>query len=168
MTTDETETTSGLHLTTDVVLMAVAGDELKVLVIRRGWEPEKGKLAFPGGHVDWETGELIEDAARRELHEETGIKAPEFLAPLPVRDDPARDPRGRVIGHPFVAIISQVIEPTASADPEEISAAEWIELSELVSVAADGGLAFDHRHVLADVVQAIEHGLPLQQPGPQK
>lgn len=45
-----------------------------VLLIRRGIEPNKGKLAFPGGFIELE--EAWQDAAARELREETGIDVP--------------------------------------------------------------------------------------------
>ncbi len=63
--------------TADVVLLAAHKGALHVLVIERGWDPFEGQLALPGGHVD--PGETSEQAARRELAEETGITAPAAL-----------------------------------------------------------------------------------------
>jgi ADP-ribose pyrophosphatase YjhB (NUDIX family) len=42
-----------------------------ILLIRRGIEPQRGKLALPGGYVDW--GETWQEAGAREVREETGI-----------------------------------------------------------------------------------------------
>lgn len=72
----------------------------KVLLIRRGGHPSIGKLAFPGGFL--EPDEDVYSAARRELFEETGLKATN-LRQLRVASEPNRDPRTRIITVPFLA-----------------------------------------------------------------
>ena len=76
-------------ITADVIVIrntrdakAQGGVRREVLLIRRGEEPDKGMWAFPGGHMDATDGS-VEDAAVRELKEETGIKA-RFLRPVGV------------------------------------------------------------------------------------
>ena len=59
-------------LTTDQVIFGFGEGELRVLLIRRGNEPFKGKWALPGGFMDMD--EDAETCARRELEEETGLK----------------------------------------------------------------------------------------------
>ncbi|WP_083567808.1 NUDIX hydrolase [Hyphomicrobium sp. CS1GBMeth3] len=75
-------------LTVDCVAFDSRG---RVLLIRRNNAPFSGHLALPGGFVD--VGETVEEACRRELAEETGIKA-RALTLVGVYSDPERDPRG--------------------------------------------------------------------------
>ncbi|MEO5877549.1 MAG: NUDIX hydrolase [Streptosporangiaceae bacterium] len=80
-----------IRYTADVV--CVRGDH--VLLIERGWDPHKGLLALPGGHVD--AGETAVAAAVRELAEETGVGVDAAdLTLIGVYDRPDRDPRGPV------------------------------------------------------------------------
>ena len=79
-------------LTTDVVLVAGPQRAHEVLLIRRGHEPHRGMWALPGGFVD--EGERVEDAARREVAEETGISWEGALTQAGTFGDPGRDPRG--------------------------------------------------------------------------
>jgi 8-oxo-dGTP diphosphatase len=58
-------------VTVDIVLFAVRDETLKVLLIERGREPYRGRWALPGGFVEIDEG--LEEAAVRELREETGI-----------------------------------------------------------------------------------------------
>lgn len=75
-------------LTVDCVVLNPRGE---VLLIERKNEPFRGHFALPGGFVD--IGETVEDACRRELMEETGVKAGK-LTLVGVYSDPNRDPRG--------------------------------------------------------------------------
>lgn len=60
-------------VTVDMVLFTVRDGQLQLLLIRRGAEPHRGKWALPGGFVEMDEG--LEQAARRELEEETGVSA---------------------------------------------------------------------------------------------
>ncbi len=81
-------------VTADCVVFTLDDEDLKVLLIQRGQEPFKGQWALPGGFA--EVGESLEDTARRELHEETGLKNV-FLEQLYTFSTPGRDPREHVI-----------------------------------------------------------------------
>ena len=59
-------------LTVDCVVFGLDDSELKVLLIERALEPFKGKWALPGGFV--RVDETLDNAARRELEEEAGLK----------------------------------------------------------------------------------------------
>ena len=89
-------------LTTDQVIFGFGEGELRVLLIRRGNEPFKGKWALPGGFMDMD--EDAETCARRELEEETGLKVVNFEQ-LYAFSDVDRDPRYRVVSIAYYALI---------------------------------------------------------------
>ena len=103
-------------LTTDCVVIDAKG---RVLLIRRKNPPYQGKLALPGGFV--EIGETLEDACRRELMEETGVKAGK-LQLVGVYSDPHRDPRGHTCAAVYLARVgnAKVIAGDDAAD------AQWV------------------------------------------
>src|ERR1043165_3812997 len=89
-------------LTVDCVVFGFDEDELKVLLIERGQEPFKGRWALPGGFV--RVDETIDDAARRELEEEAGLKNI-FLEQLYTFGGVNRDPRERVVSVAYFALV---------------------------------------------------------------
>lgn len=109
-----------------------------VLLVERKYEP-KG-WAIPGGFVEY--GEKIEDAALRELQEETGIKASD-ISLLGIYSDPSRDKRGHVAS--AVYYTESDSEPVAGDD------AKTAQFYSLDALPAD--LAFDHAEILADYVR---------------
>lgn len=133
----------------DIVTVALRDDALRVLLVERGVEPYRGRLALPGGFVG--PDESVEAAAARELHEETGIAAPALHA-LPVFSAPGRDPRGRVISVPFLAALpaDRVGEvPVAGSDA---AGARWHPLE------SARGLAFDHDDIVARALDDVRAG----------
>ena len=127
-------------LTVDAVLLK--GHE--VLLVRRAREPFAGAWALPGGFVD--VGERVEDAARRELVEETGLKG-DIVDLLGVWSDPARDPRGHTVSVVFVCKVSGIVDLAAGDDAAE---ARWYDLDKLPE------LAFDHAEILAAAKRWVE------------
>ena len=79
-------------VTADIVVFSFDGTNLNVLLIKRGNEPYKGQWAFPGGFLDED--ETLEEAARRELKEETGL-TPKHFYEVGSFSDLDRDPRVR-------------------------------------------------------------------------
>jgi 8-oxo-dGTP diphosphatase len=110
----------------------------RVLLIRRKHDPFAGMWAIPGGFVDMD--ESLEDAARRELMEETGVRMRK-LTQLHAFGDPRRDPRGRNISVTYLAQVNpEEVAPQAGDDAGEVG---WF------SLARPPKLAFDHKEILA-------------------
>ena len=128
------------RLTTDCVAVDAKG---RVLLIRRKYPPFAGHYALPGGFVD--VGETVEDACRRELMEETGVKAGK-LHLVGVYSDPKRDPRFHSVA---VVYLTRVRARKAVAG-DDAAAAEWIEDWRKVD------LAFDHNIVLRDAMRLLD------------
>lgn len=119
----------------------------RVLLIRRGHEPFAGCWAIPGGFVDLD--ESLEDAARRELLEETGV-ATKTLVQLHTFGDPKRDPRGRNISVTYLALVdADDLQPRAGDDAAEVG---WFSLAR-----PPRGLAFDHKDILAVARKFLKH-----------
>lgn len=125
-------------LTVDCVLFGPEDEELKVLLIHRKHAPYRGKWAFPGGFVDID--EPLEEAARRELEEETGLRNV-LLEQLQAFGEVGRDPRGRVVSVTYYALVNLRNHRARAAS--DASEAAWV----AVSQARD--LAFDHDRILA-------------------
>jgi 8-oxo-dGTP diphosphatase len=125
-------------LTVDSVVFGFDDRALKVLLIRRGLEPFRGCWALPGGFV--RTDETLDDAARRELREETGL-AGIYQEQLHTFGDVGRDPRERVVSVAYVALVRSTDHaPAADTDAAE---ARWFRVDSLPQ------LAFDHAAILA-------------------
>lgn len=136
-----TETFETIRYTADVVVTTTDG---YVLLIKRGWNPFKGKWALPGGHVD--PGERSRAAAARELAEEAGVYASlEELEQIGTFDQPDRDPRGRYV---TVAYHLTVLPGTIVEAGDDATNAQWWPLSDLPP------LAFDHADILRTVVES--------------
>lgn len=124
-------------VTTDIVIFTIRQDELKVLLIKRALPPHKNMWALPGGFIKLE--ESLEEGARRELEEETGVKDV-YLEQLYTFGNPDRDPRERVITVAYYALIpTEEIDIQAGSDAEGVS---WFGMKELPE------LAFDHKDIL--------------------
>lgn len=111
---------------------------LKVLLIQRGREPFKGRWALPGGFVDPQ--ETLEQAALRELSEETGISRV-YLEQLHSFGAPDRDPRDRVITVAYYGLVRRLDHaPVAASDADAV---KWWPASRCPP------LAFDHAEIVA-------------------
>ncbi|MDQ3854953.1 MAG: NUDIX hydrolase, partial [Chloroflexota bacterium] len=101
-------------LAVDTLVLYWNGTELQLPLIQRGGEPFKGAWAFPGGFM--QIDETLERAAHRELGEETGLRI-DKVSRGPIFDAVERDPRGRVISVPHVALVNgSEVEVRAASD----------------------------------------------------
>lgn len=133
-----------LHLTVDLAVLTVRENRLQVLVIERANDPYAGWAALPGGFL--RAGEDVQEAAERELAEETGIDGrPLHLEQLAVYGAPERDPRGRVVSVAYLAIAPDLPIPKAGSDARN---ARWTAVDDV-----SDALAFDHAKILADAVE---------------
>jgi 8-oxo-dGTP diphosphatase len=129
------------HRAPNVTVDCIVFDEQdRLLLIRRRNPPFAGQFALPGGFVDY--GETTEAAARRELAEETGLRA-EDVQLVGVYSSPDRDPRGHTIGIAYLATVAGGA-PTAGDDAAAAEfRAEWRDLA----------LAFDHNEIVRDAAR---------------
>jgi 8-oxo-dGTP diphosphatase len=125
-------------VTVDCVVFGLDEGDLKVLLIERGEPPFRGKWALPGGFVRMD--ESLDQAARRELKEETGL-SDVFLEQLYTYGQVTRDPRGRVISVAYYALVN--LSGRALHASTDASSAAWFAVSDMPSVA------FDHADILA-------------------
>lgn len=126
----------------DLVIVTALDSVLKVLLVQRRAPPCAGAWSLPGGFV-WE-GERLEEAAHRELHAKTHL--PRGACPLVqvgAMDDPARDPRGRVLSVAYAALVRQDLAALTRAG-DAVRDAAWRPLDALDATP----LAFDHAAIV--------------------
>lgn len=137
-------------VTVDVVAFTSRQECLHVLLVRRGVWPFAGVWALPGGFVRMD--EELDDAARRELCEETGVAGASYLEQLYTFGTPGRDPRTRVISVAYYALLpgsDSTLLPESSlacAQPRpgtDAAEARWWSVDDLPP------LAFDHGEIVA-------------------
>jgi 8-oxo-dGTP diphosphatase len=140
----------------DLVVFTIIDAQLRVLLVRRKTQPFKGAWALPGGFVRVgesvaEQGEDLDDAARRELSEETGLDAQAvYLEQLYTFGKSNRDPRMRVISVAYYALVRPDLAPIVRAGGDA-SDADWFVVDGVQKLE----LAFDHREILAMALERI-------------
>jgi 8-oxo-dGTP diphosphatase len=125
----------------DCVLFGFDESELKLLLLKRGAEPFKGKWALPGGFVQME--ETAEETARRILKEKTDV-GKIYLEQLYTFTTIDRDPRGRVISVAYYALVK--LSDYAIKAGRDTENTEWFPVADLPK------LAFDHDEIVKTAV----------------
>ena len=134
-----------IQLSVDAVVFGYEAGNISILLIKRKYEPFKGKWAIPGGFVL--DNESLEEAVERELKEETGIKI-NYLEQLYTFGKPNRDPRGRVVSIAYFGLIRpNAFKIYASTDAEQV---QWFNIDELPE------LSFDHKEILDAAIKRLK------------
>lgn len=134
-----------LGLAVDCVVFGLDAENLKVMLVRRAIAPFQGEWALPGGFV--RPDESLEETARRELQEETGITQI-FWEQLYTFGAVNRDPRDRIVTVAYYALINldtQII--SAATDASE---AQWFPVNNLPK------LAFDHERIFQTAMRRLQ------------
>lgn len=135
-------------VTVDIVVFTMSDGVLQVVLVRRGEAPFQGMWAIPGGFK--RPDETLDEAARRELREETGVDGASLLAQFGAYGDPGRDPRLNVVTVGYLAVLRDVGVVVGGTDA---AAADLIPVSDVLS--GDVELAFDHRRIVEDAVERV-------------
>jgi len=134
------------------VVLTMAEGLLHVLLVCRGEAPFEGMWAIPGGFK--RTTETLDEAARRELGEETGVDAASLLTQFGAYGDPARDPRMNVVTIAYLAVLRDIGTVAAGTDA---AAAALIPVSSILEGKVD--LAFDHLQIVRDAIERVRKEL---------
>jgi 8-oxo-dGTP diphosphatase len=135
-------------VTVDVVILTMSGGMLHVLLVRRGEDPFEGMWAIPGGFK--RPTETLDEAAKRELREETGVDAASLLAQFGAYGDPGRDPRMNVVTVAYLAVLRDVGAIEAGTDAAD---AALTPVSDVLNGKLQ--LAFDHQRIVSDSIERV-------------
>jgi 8-oxo-dGTP diphosphatase len=133
-----------LYLAVDCIIFGFDGNDLKVLLIKRGFEPETGKWSLMGGFIN--KNESIEDGTKRVLQNLTGLKNI-FMKQLYAFGETNRDPVARTVSVAYYALIN-----IHDYDKELVKehGASWFTINKIPQ------LIFDHGEMLSTAVEALK------------
>ncbi len=138
---------SEIAVTVDVVIFTLREGDLQVLLVKRKNPPFEGRWAIPGGYV--EVDESLEDAAARELYEETSVQDV-HIEQLYTFGAPNRDPRGRVVTVAYFALVPAALAVQAGDDASD---AQWKSIRRLPA------MAFDHTQIVQYALKRLRYKL---------
>ena len=134
---------SRFYVAVDCIILALDGDQLKVLLVKRSFEPEMGKWSLIGGFVDHD--ESITESAKRVLSTLTGLDNV-FIRQLAAFGEIDRDPGARVVSVAYYALLN-----LADVNQEEVEShnAQWVDVNNLPQ------LGFDHKEMIECALKEI-------------
>jgi 8-oxo-dGTP diphosphatase len=135
-------------VTVDIVILTMSAGVLHVLLVRRGEAPFEGMWAIPGGFK--RPHETLDEAARRELADETGVEGGGLLRQFGAYGDPGRDPRMNVVTVAYLAPLREVGDVVAGTDAAEAS---LVPISDVLDGRLE--LAFDHGRIVRDAIERV-------------
>jgi 8-oxo-dGTP diphosphatase len=129
----------------DCIIFGFDGNDIKLLLIQRGLNPERGKWSLMGGFL--QPKESLEQAANRVLQKLTGLEGV-YLQQLEAFGDPSRDPVERTISIAYYALIDiHEYEKQLSNEYH----AEWFHLKKIPD------LIFDHKTMVEDAKRQLRY-----------
>lgn len=137
-----------IKVAVDVVALAYSKGELHILLVQRKYEPFAGRWVIPGGFV--ETDEELEDAAIRELREETNLKGDiPFFTQSGAYGKVDRDPRKRIVSVAYIVLLNHLPKVKGETDAQD---AKWYALDKLPAP-----LGFDHDFILEKAINKVRY-----------
>jgi len=131
------------HVGVDCIIFAVNNDRLSVLLVKRDFEPEKGKWSLIGGFVN--DNESVDEAAKRVLRELTGIDNV-FIRQIGAFGEIDRDPGARVVSVAYFALLNlQEVDEKVVNEYK----AEWVDVNDLPQ------LGFDHPKMIEQALSVM-------------
>ncbi len=124
----------------DGLLYTYHEQQLKVLLVKRSNHPDKDKWGVPGGFIDKQLDNSLEDTVTRKLKEKTGI-IPPYIEQLKTLGNNHRDKRGWSVTTCYTALMAH---QDCSANSSAVSDAQWVNLDDLPEM----DLAFDHEELI--------------------
>ncbi len=129
----------------DAVLFSISVGALQALLVKIKKGPYAGRWAFPGGLV--QVGESLDDAARRELYEKTGVQDL-YLEQLYTFGDARRDPTAHTVAVAYFALVPDPGRTLRSG--EKYADIGWFPVRKLPQ------LAYDHNAIAAYALQRLQ------------
>ncbi len=132
----------------DTVLFAIDAGQVKCYLVGLKRGPAVGKWAFPGGLV--REGEMLDEAARRELLQSTGL-SDRYLEQLFSFGDPNRDPKAHVVSVAYMALIDKA--SAVASCSRKYANGQWFEVARLPE------LAYDHAEIADYAIRRLKSKL---------
>jgi 8-oxo-dGTP diphosphatase len=145
MDIDKYKSNEGILVAVDCIIFGFDGHQLQALLIKRGFEPEKGKWSLMGGFVS--PNESTDDAAIRVLNQLTGMNNI-YMEQLYCFSDVNRDAAGRVISIAYFALINIA---DYSDQLQQDHEARWFPMDKIPN------LIFDHKQMVVTAKERLQH-----------